>query len=206
MDSEWSMDFAFPLLSLLRTNGSVEAAKNKARSICYDNERLDGCLMACDDSSMKKIMRIGLQPWTQLCSRIDDLISQFDCWKTNVDVLSLGCHLESHHLRQSMETFTHNHSTVILEQVCRNMNVMSICNIEEHNKFCGHTAKMLLVRLFRTSRKSFQEMLKLKWKELPEACTEPIRYYAEEESALSLGHSHQNGISAIIVILALLLQ
>ena len=71
MDNEWSMDFAFPLLSLLRTNGSVEAAKEKAKNICEDNELLDACLRSCSITLERKILRLGLQPWRHLCRRLE---------------------------------------------------------------------------------------------------------------------------------------
>lgn len=34
MENEWSMDFAFPLLSLLKATGSEVAAYNRAKEIC----------------------------------------------------------------------------------------------------------------------------------------------------------------------------
>uniref|UniRef100_A0AC34F7Z1 Uncharacterized protein n=1 Tax=Panagrolaimus sp. ES5 TaxID=591445 RepID=A0AC34F7Z1_9BILA len=188
MDNEWSMDFAFPLLSLLRTNGSIEAAKEKARKICEDNDMLDMCLRGCQYSLEQKILRLGLEPWNQLCRRFDVLIGEFQCWRSNIDTLTLGCYLESHNLRQSMETLTHNHSVLVVDAICRDMNTLSSCSIEEYTKFCGHVTRMLLVRLFQSSRKSIIGMLKVKWPVLPDECSQLVQFYEEEEQ-LALSHA-----------------
>lgn len=190
MDNEWSMDFAFPLLSLLRTNGSVEAATEKARNICDDNEMLDSCFKSCGPTLERKILRLGLQPWKNICQHFNILVTQLDCWKSNIDTLTLGCHLESHKLRQTMEYLTHNHSIIIVDKICQDMNVLSICSIEEYSKYCGEVTKLLLVRLFRSSRDSIVEMLKIKWPVLPDTCSKKIEYYKNEEAQLALSESN----------------
>lgn len=83
MDSEWSMDFAFPLLSLLRANGSEEAAYNKATQICLyvsdllnnfskfsHNKMLGNCINRCNASAERDIMKIGLEPWDKICENL----------------------------------------------------------------------------------------------------------------------------------------
>ncbi|KAE9551575.1 hypothetical protein FO519_005219 [Halicephalobus sp. NKZ332] len=186
MDNEWSMDFAFPLVSLLRTNGSVEVAKEKARSICEDNELLDSCFRSCSMSLERKILRLGLQPWRHLCRKLELLMTQFDCWKSNIDTLTLGCYLESHKIRESMEAFTHNQSLMVVESICRDMNILSICSIEEFSKYCGDVSKILLIQLFQSSRDTVIEMLKIRWPVLPYTCNQKIEYYKEEEAQLAL--------------------
>lgn len=71
------------------------------------------------------------------------LIGEFQCWRSNIDTLTLGCYLESHNLRQSMETLTHNHSVLVVDAICRDMNTLSSCSIEEYTKFCGHVTRMV---------------------------------------------------------------
>lgn len=112
-------------------------------------------------------------------------MTQFDCWRSNIDTLTLGCHLESHKLRQSMEAFTHNHSISVVDSICKDMNVLSICSIEEYSKYCGDVSKILLIKLFQSSRHSITEMLKIKWPILPDSCSQKIEYYKEEETQLA---------------------
>ncbi|KAH7718094.1 Sr protein [Aphelenchoides avenae] len=186
MDSEWSMDFAFPLLALLRDNGNERAAYQRALEICHSNNMLDMCLEKCNNTTEKRILRMGLEPWRDICVNLKTLRTQFTCWKDHIDTLILGCHLESHRLRERMELLTRNDSLVVLEKVCRDMNVLAVCSISEYSKQCGSTTKALMLQLFRSSKNSVLRMLQVRWEKLPETCTAPFVYDESDEQFMAL--------------------
>ncbi|KAI6178905.1 Protein fantom [Aphelenchoides besseyi] len=175
MDSEWSMDFAFPILSLLRSNGSEEAAYERAVQICFQNERLENCVKPCNTSVEKEIVQIGLQPWSEICSNLRTLRTQFKCWKYHIETLLLACYLESHKLRQSLQQLSQSNTIESVNLVCANMNILGKCTIEEYGRSCG----TLLVQLFDSANDAMVRMLNKKWLELPTACNKTPVYEAE---------------------------
>ncbi|KAI6184389.1 Protein fantom [Aphelenchoides bicaudatus] len=148
MDSEWSMDFAFPLLSLLRTNGSEEAAYLKATQICFHNEMLGVCIDKCNASDEREIMQIGLEPWNKICSNLRTLRTQFSCWKFHIETLTLACFVESHRLRMSLRQLTFSNNLANVNSVCQQMQILASCTVDEYGKQCGVVTTKLLASLF----------------------------------------------------------
>uniref|UniRef100_A0A915DX87 Uncharacterized protein n=1 Tax=Ditylenchus dipsaci TaxID=166011 RepID=A0A915DX87_9BILA len=112
MDSaEWSMDFAFPLLSLLRANGSHEIVKQRILDICELNNQLQKCLEICPKSVEKQILFYGMDPWREICSNLDvhfKLLDPIPCWQQNIDALILGCYTTLTHCLHAMLRNTEN--------------------------------------------------------------------------------------------------
>uniref|UniRef100_A0A1I7SDX6 CPG4 domain-containing protein n=2 Tax=Bursaphelenchus xylophilus TaxID=6326 RepID=A0A1I7SDX6_BURXY len=174
MDSEWSMDFAFPLLSLLRSNGSEEAAYHRANEICYHNNMLGNCISSCEESLEKKILRLGLKPWDDICHSLRTLRTQFGCWKFHIESLSLSCYMESQRLRISMRKLAEGGAFEEVGAVCGEMTILSKCVLEEYGKACGKVTTKLLAKLFRSSHEVIREMLGIKWSRLPSPCNETL--------------------------------
>lgn len=71
--------------------------------------------------------------------------AEFPCWKRNINALILGCYMESHKLRRSMELLTQNASTHVLDLVCQDLNILAICSISDYFKYCGSNTKVASV-------------------------------------------------------------
>ncbi|CAD5212494.1 unnamed protein product [Bursaphelenchus okinawaensis] len=176
MDGEWSMDFAFPLLSLLQSNGSEDAAYHKANEICYHNKMLGRCISNCAESLEKKILKLGLKPWDDICLNLRTLKTQFGCWKFHIESLSLSCYLESQQLRISMRKLAEDGLFEDVGTVCAEMTVLSKCVLEEYGRVCGKVTTKLLATLFRSSHDVVRDMLSIKWKKLPAQCNETLTF------------------------------
>ncbi|KAI6226171.1 hypothetical protein M3Y99_01316700 [Aphelenchoides fujianensis] len=176
MNSEWSMDFAFPILSLLRSNGSEQAAYDRAAQICF-------CVDRCNTSVEKEIVQIGLKPWNEICSNLRILRTQFGCWKFHIETLLLACYLESHKLRQTLQQLSESPTIENVDVVCTKMNLLGACTVENYGRMCGKTTAKLLVQLFDAANEAMANMLSKKWTELPAACNKTPAYEAEHLKA-----------------------
>ncbi|VDM23801.1 unnamed protein product [Toxocara canis] len=190
MENEWSMDFAFPLLSLLKATGSEVAAYNRAKEICRSNDLLGACLDSCNSSVERTILRMGLMPWRDICSSLQELREQFPCWRSNVQNLSTICHVPSLELRDSFEFLTRNDSVSAMQKICINLDRLSACSIKQYGVFCGAGSEKFIERLFSISREAINSMLKMKYAVLPSACSlGPLRRDIYSSELFSLNQS-----------------
>ncbi|OZC10096.1 hypothetical protein X798_02947 [Onchocerca flexuosa] len=118
MEKEWSINFAFPLLSLLKATRNETAAYNRAIEICRSNDLLIRCLARCNKTNERKIMELGLSPWQEICSNIRVLRAQFPCWRLNINNLTSNCRRESYELREGIKFLAVNESLAVLQRVC----------------------------------------------------------------------------------------
>ncbi|MFH4976750.1 hypothetical protein AB6A40_003459 [Gnathostoma spinigerum] len=184
MENEWSMDFAFPLLSLLKSTGNESLAYNRAKEICQSNALLVACLENCGNSMESNLLTIGLMPWRNICENLNELRAQFPCWRNHVDSLSIGCRAQGISVRDSYKYLTYNDSMAAVERICINLEDLSDCTIKEFAQFCGSTSEEYVSRLFAISREAINSMLNMKWPKLPPACglTSPQRYVYSTET------------------------
>uniref|UniRef100_A0A914DXF3 Uncharacterized protein n=1 Tax=Acrobeloides nanus TaxID=290746 RepID=A0A914DXF3_9BILA len=183
LDNEWSDSFIFDV-SLLRE--SEEAAHQRTLDICENNNKLDECIKKCNDSTERRVLQMGLEPWKEICGNLEELLTQFSCWRDNLDTLTLSCHIESHGLRRTLDTFAHNTSLLIVEVVCREMTNLSMCLIKHYGRYCGSITKKILLQLMKSSRKTITDVLRVRWEILPEACTEDLAFFREVEDAITM--------------------
>ncbi|KAK0393654.1 hypothetical protein QR680_000336 [Steinernema hermaphroditum] len=170
LESEWSQDFAFPLVSLLKSNGSVSAATQRLVDICSSNMQFSACLRQCPESVERNIIATGLQPWIDLCQHMDDLQSELPCWKEHIRELANTCELETFEVRKSMEILSRNASISAVAQICRFMEELSYCTVREYSKRCGENTYRIVMNLFSSARSTFTKMLTMKWNDLPDTC------------------------------------
>uniref|UniRef100_A0A1I7ZUA7 CPG4 domain-containing protein n=1 Tax=Steinernema glaseri TaxID=37863 RepID=A0A1I7ZUA7_9BILA len=189
LESEWSQDFAFPLVSLLKSNGSVSAATQRLVDICSSNMQFSACLKRCPESIERNIIATGLQPWIDLCQHIDSLRNELPCWKKYIRELANTCELETFEVRKSMEILSRNASLAAVAHICRFMEELSYCTVREYSKRCGESTQKIVVNLFTSARSTFTKMLTMKWKELPDACTRPVENSTMAERRLTVRDS-----------------
>ncbi|TMS33081.1 hypothetical protein L596_000857 [Steinernema carpocapsae] len=195
LESEWSQDFAFPLVSLLKSNGSVSAATQRLVDICSSNMQFSLCLGRCPESVERNIIATGLQPWIDLCKHMEILRSQLPCWKNHIRDLANTCNLESYEVRKSMEILSRNASLAAVSQICRYMEQLSLCTVREYSKRCGDDTHKIVVNLFTSARSTFTKMLSMRWTKLPEACTKPAESLTQtviEKRPLSVKNRSQS--------------
>ncbi|KAI1727796.1 hypothetical protein Ddc_05115 [Ditylenchus destructor] len=168
------MDFAFPLLSLLRANSSERIVKQRIMDICEYNSQLAQCLQKCPESAEKQILFHGIEPWLSLCSSWDVFVGELACWREHIDALTTICYSESQKLRRSMEKLTRNVTIHVVDMVCQDLNTLAACNIAEYGRLCGSGSKQLISKLFQISRESMAKMLQVKWNEMHDECIRDI--------------------------------
>ncbi|VDN60798.1 unnamed protein product [Dracunculus medinensis] len=163
MENEWSMDFAFPLLSLLRSTNNETAAYQRAIEICHSNELLVACLDRCNRSTERTILKMGLMPWADICFNLEELRSQFPCWRANIYNLSSACQPESIKLRNSFKNTT-------TRQNRPNTTPLAMSYIFLYSSNFRIIFLQLIERIFSISQEAINGMLAMKWTILPPTC------------------------------------
>uniref|UniRef100_A0A0N5C1G8 CPG4 domain-containing protein n=1 Tax=Strongyloides papillosus TaxID=174720 RepID=A0A0N5C1G8_STREA len=170
MGSEWTADFAFPLLGLVNTNSSIEIAQIKAQEICYENDNLEKCLKRCPKSDERKLLLLGLKPWEDVCRNLKQLKLHFTCWRKNIESLAVSCRSENSILISRLRDFSTNRSLPFVKIICSSFNNLSNCSLLDYQKYCGNGTTKLLKKFYQTSKYAVNEMLKVKFTTLPEEC------------------------------------
>ncbi|CAG9539486.1 unnamed protein product [Cercopithifilaria johnstoni] len=170
MENEWSLNFAFPLLSLLKATGNETVAHNRAIEICRSNDLLNKCLSGCDKTNERKILELGLLPWREICFNLHVLQGQFPCWRLNIDNLTSNCSKQSHELRERIKFLAINESPTALQKACLSLDKFANCSVRSYGYLCGKSSESFIDRLFWISRNAIYDMLMIKWSVLPTSC------------------------------------
>ncbi|KAM3719921.1 CD-NTase-associated protein [Dirofilaria immitis] len=170
MEKEWSLNFAFPLLSLLKATGNETAAHNRAIQICRSNELLIECLAKCNKTNERKIIELGLLPWKEICSNLHVLQAEFPCWRLNINNLTSNCRKQSYELRERIKYLAISESSSDLQRVCLSMDRFAECSIQNYGYHCGRSSESFIDRLFWISHNAIYDMLMIKWPVLPVSC------------------------------------
>uniref|UniRef100_A0A914REY7 Uncharacterized protein n=1 Tax=Parascaris equorum TaxID=6256 RepID=A0A914REY7_PAREQ len=80
---------------------------------------------------------MGLTPWRDICSNLQELREQFPCWRSNVQNLSTTCRVQSFELRDSFEFLTRNDSVSATQKICINLDKLSVCSVRQYGLYCG---------------------------------------------------------------------
>ncbi|CAI4221498.1 unnamed protein product [Auanema sp. JU1783] len=170
MDNEWSTDFTLPLISLVQKTNNESAALHLFKSICNSNQLLEKCLSSCNKSQETAILLAGSKSWEYSCGHIDEVKSQFTCWRNHAEEISIACRATTVLLRNSMLQFTKNQSEIFIEHICSDYDKFSTCFTQEHGRLCGLRSEVITGRMFHGNREAIFNMLKMKWSTLPTQC------------------------------------
>lgn len=204
MENEWSTEFAFPLLSLLKATGNETAAYYRANVICRNNEMLSSCLDRCNGSAERTIIKMGLMPWRDICNNLNDLREQFPCWRANIHNLTACCNAQSAEVRNTFAWLSKNFSFSLLHTVCMNLDRLSACLIKEFGRYCGAVSERFVQRMFVMSRDAMNGMLKMKFAVLPSSCSVgPLRrdIYSSELFSLNIASPISPLLSLILLVI-----
>uniref|UniRef100_A0AAF5PWZ8 Uncharacterized protein n=1 Tax=Wuchereria bancrofti TaxID=6293 RepID=A0AAF5PWZ8_WUCBA len=188
MEKEWSLNFAFPLLSLLKATGNETAAYNRAVEICRSNDLLINCLAGCNKTNERKIIELGLLPWREICLNLPVLQAQFPCWRQNIDNLTSNCRKQSYELRERIKFLTVNESPSVLQRICLSLDKFADCSVRNYGHLCGQSSENFIDRLLWISRSAIYDMLTVKWPILPPSCN--IDFSKRELSLLNSVYVH----------------
>ncbi|KAL3994092.1 hypothetical protein ACH3XW_20325 [Acanthocheilonema viteae] len=188
MEKEWSLNFAFPLLSLLKATDNETAAYNRAIEICRSNDLLIECLAGCNKTNERKILELGLLPWREICLNLHVLRAQFSCWRLNINSLTSNCRKQSHELRERIKFLAMNKSPSAVQKICLSMNKFADCSVRNYGYLCGKDSESFIDQLFWINRNAIYDMLMIKWPTLPPSCN--IDFSKRELNVKNLVYLH----------------